>query len=173
MVGAGIAVPALSARSEAAIARLADTASTEGAYRDLVARVAADRPARSGTPRSWVGESTNVIEFFVHTEDVRRGAGSRPAPRARPGARRRPVVAPAARRLRTAARGPRRQSSSSVTTASGTTCAHPRPTTAPVVVRGAVGELVLYLLGRGADADVRVEGQAEDVATIGAVLPSR
>ena len=42
-----------------------------------------------------------------------------------------------------------------------------------VVVRGDVGELVLYLLGRGAAADVRVEGDADDVATIEAVLPSR
>ena len=60
-----------------------------------------------------------------------------------------------------------------MTTASGTTCAAPKADYGTVVVRGDVGELVLYLLGRGAAADVRVEGQADDVATIDAVLPSR
>jgi hypothetical protein len=41
-----------------------------------------------------------------------------------------------------------------------------------VVVRGDVGELALYLFGRGAAADVRVDGDRDDVATISAVLPS-
>ena len=49
----------------------------------------------------------------------------------------------------------------------------PKPDYGTVVVRGDTGEIVLYLLGRGAAADVRVEGEADDVATIEAVLPSR
>ena len=49
----------------------------------------------------------------------------------------------------------------------------PKPDYGTVVVRGEVSELVLYLLGRGAAADVRVDGDPEDVAAITAVVPSR
>ena len=169
-VSAGIAVPALSARAEAAIATLADQASTEGAYRDLVARVA-DTPAR-WHPASWVGESVNVIEFFVHTEDVRRGAGPAPARDLEPG-----LVDALWSHLPRAATGRLRGVPVGVVLVRDDGVRHhlrsPKADYGTVVVRGAVGELVLYLLGRGAAADVRVEGQADDVATIDAVLPSR
>src|SRR5690349_20031550 len=73
VVGAGIVVPALADRAERAIQELGDSAATEGAYRDLVARVAA-QPA-GWHPMSWAGDAANLVELFVHTEDVRRGSG--------------------------------------------------------------------------------------------------
>ena len=41
------------------------------------------------------------------------------------------------------------------------------------VTAGGAGELALYLFGRGAAADVVVDGDPDDVATIEKVLPSR
>ncbi|MDC7122398.1 TIGR03085 family metal-binding protein [Cellulomonas fimi] len=168
VVGAGIAVPALAARAEAAIERLADDASTEGAYRDLVTRVAAPPPRWH--PMSWAGELANVVEFFVHTEDVRRGAGPTPARDLDPalvevlwkhlggagGARlhRLPVGVVLVRDD-----GPRRQ------------VRRPKDGYGTVVVRGAVGELVLFAFGRGAAADVTVQGDPQDVEILTDRLP--
>jgi uncharacterized protein (TIGR03085 family) len=170
VVGAGIAVPALSSRAEAAIARLADQASTEGAYRDLVARVAAS-PER-WHPASWVGDAANVIEFFVHTEDVRRGAGPVPPRELDPG-----LVDALWTHLPRAATGRLRGVPVGIVLVRDDGLRHhlrsPKPDYGTVVVRGEVGELVLYLLGRGAAADVRVDGDPEDVAAITAVVPSR
>jgi uncharacterized protein (TIGR03085 family) len=169
VVGAGIAVPALSARAEAAVARLADQAATEGAYRDLVARVA-DSPPR-WHPASWVGEAANVVEFFVHTEDVRRGAG--PVPRRELDAG---LVEALWSHLPRAAAGHLRSVPVGVVLVRDDGMRHHLRTAKPdygtVVVRGDAGEIILYLLGRGAAAEVRVDGDADDVAAIGAVLPS-
>ncbi|GEK21147.1 TIGR03085 family metal-binding protein [Cellulomonas xylanilytica] len=170
VVGAGIAVPALSARAEAAIARLADQAATEGAYRDLVARVADTPPGWH--PASWVGESANVVEFFVHTEDVRRGAGSVPPRELEPG-----LVDALWSHLPRAATGRLRSVPVGVVLVRDDGVRHrlraPKPDHGTVVVRGDAPEIVLYLLGRGAAADVRVEGDADDLAVIEAALPSR
>lgn len=172
VVSVGIAVPALSSRAEAAIARLADTAATEGAYRDLVARVAADRPA-FWHPGAWAAESTNVIEFFVHTEDVRRGAGSVPRRDLDPD-----LVETLWAQLRKSGGMRLRKVPVGVVMVRSDGVRHrlraPKDADhGTVVVRGDVGELVLYLLGRGAAADVRVEGSADDLAVIEDVLPSR
>ncbi|MEZ0449197.1 TIGR03085 family metal-binding protein [Cellulomonas sp. ICMP 17802] len=171
LVGVGIAVPVLSPRAEAAIARLADTAATEGAYRDLVARVAADRPA-FWHPGAWAGDPTNVIEFFVHTEDVRRGAGPVPPRELDPDQ----VEALWAQLRRTG--GLRlRKVPVGVVLVRGDGVRHPlrgpKGDHGTVVVRGDVGELALYLLGRGAAADVRIAGAADDLELLEAVLPSR
>lgn len=169
MVGAGIVVPALSARAEAAIERLADTAATEGAYRDLVARVA-DKAAR-WHPGTWAPDSTNVIEFFVHTEDVRRGAGPVPPRELDPD-----LVAALWVQLRRSGGSRLRKVPVGVVLVRSDGVRHPlrapKDDHGTVVVRGDVGELVLYLLGRGAAADVRVEGDADDVERIERVLPS-
>jgi uncharacterized protein (TIGR03085 family) len=171
MVGAGIAVPALSARAEAAIARLADTASTEGAYRDLVARVAADRPA-FWHPGAWAGDSTNVIEFFVHTEDVRRGAGPVPPRSLDP-----ELVEALWEHVRRSGGLRLRKVPVGVVLVRDDGVRHrlraPKDAEhGTVVVRGDVAELVLYLNGRGAAAAVTVEGDADDVALVEEVLPS-
>jgi uncharacterized protein (TIGR03085 family) len=169
LVGAGIVVPALAAHTERAIDELADTARSESGYRDLVSRVATEPAAWS--PLAWVGEQVNLVEYFVHTEDVRRGAGPVPPRELEPdhvealwralvrGAsisyRRAPVgivlVRPdgVRRRVRRAPSG------------HGT-----------VVIRGAVGELLLHAFGRGAAADVGIEGAPGDVEALRAVLPT-
>ena len=161
IVGAGIAVPALSARAEAAIARLADTAPTEGAYRDLVARVAADRPA-FWHPGAWAGDrptssSSSCTPRTSAAAPARSPprsstrSSSRPCGRSWSGAgglrlRKVPVGVVLVRddgvRHRRARRGRARHGR------------RPRR-------RRRAG---LYLLGRGAAADVEVEGDADDVA---------
>src|SRR4051794_12610636 len=147
VVAAGAVVPILSSRAEAAIARLADTASTEGAYRDLVARVA-HRPAR-WHPGAWAPESVNVIEFFVHTEDVRRGAGPVP-PRELDAELVERLWAQLKRsgglRLRTVPVGVVLVRTDGVRHRLRT----PKEGFGTVVVRGDLGEITLYLLGRGA-----------------------
>jgi uncharacterized protein (TIGR03085 family) len=169
LAGAGLVVPALAARTERAIEQLADTARSEEGYRDLVARVASEPAAWS--PLSWAGEQVNLVEYFVHTEDVRRGGGPVPPLALEPehaealwrslvrGAsmfyRRVPagiiLVRPdgVRRRVRRAPSG------------HGT-----------VVIRGAVGELLLHSFGRGAAADVGIEGAPGDVEALRAVLPT-
>jgi len=168
VVGAGLVVPGMSARADRAIDTLADTARTEGAYRDLVARVA-DHPAR-WHPMSWAGEVANVVEFFVHAEDVRRGAGPVPAPDLDPelvevlwGQ----TVRASGLQLRKAPVG--------VVLVRDDGIRHrarkPRGVHGTVVVRGAVPEIVLWALGRGAAADVHLEGDPVDVALLSARLP--
>jgi uncharacterized protein (TIGR03085 family) len=170
VVGAGIAVPALAARAESAIARLADQAATEGAYRDLVAR-GADPPAR-WDPASWVGDAANVVEFFVHTEDVRRGAGPVPARDLDAG-----LVEALWSHLPRAATVRLRSVPVGVVLVRDDGVRHhlrrPKTDYGTVIVRGDAGEIVLYLLGRGAAADVRVEGDPDDLAAVESVLPSR
>ncbi|GAA3823543.1 TIGR03085 family metal-binding protein [Cellulomonas soli] len=168
VVGLGLVVPALAGHTEQATDDLAATGTSEGGYRDLVSRVATS-PA-PWHPLAWAGEAANVIEFFVHTEDVRRGAGPVPAReldaalvealwaqlprfaslRARRAGVGLVVVRPdgVRRRLRGGSRG------------HGT-----------VVVRGEVGELLLWISGRGAAADVHVEGAPDDVESLTQVLP--
>lgn len=168
VVGAGVAVPALSGRAEAAIERLADAAATEGAYRDLVTRVATT-PAR-WHPMSWAGELANVVEFFVHTEDVRRGGGPTPPRELDPAlvdVLWKQLGGAGAHRLRRVPvgvvlvrdDGVRRQ------------VRRPKDGYGTVVVRGPVGELVLFAFGRGAAADVTVEGDPDDVEVLTDHLP--
>lgn len=167
-VGAGLAVPALAGAADRAISSLADTAQDDQGFAALVARVAADPPAWS--PVTWAGDAANLVELFVHTEDVRRGAGDT-APRelgadlsgalwgrllqtARLSYRRSPVgivlVVPGGPR-RVVRRAPRGH---------GT-----------VAIRGEVGELVLHAFGRGAAAHVELVGDPQDVADLREVLP--
>ena len=171
MVGAGIAVPALSARAEAAIARLADQAVDRGRLPGPGG--AGRRQARALAP-GLLGRGVRERRRVLRAH---RGRPARSRPGPGPRARRRSSSTRCGRTCRApppdgCARSPS-ASCSSATTASGTTCATPKADYGTVVVRGDAGEIVLYLLGRGAAADVRVEGQADDVATIEAVLPSR
>jgi uncharacterized protein (TIGR03085 family) len=168
LVGAGIAVPALADRAERAIQELADSAASEGAYRDLVTRVAT--PPAAWHPMSWAGEATNLVEFFVHTEDVRRGDGQ-VAPRdldpALADALWRQLVRAAPLRLRRTGvgvvlvrdGGVRRRVSKA------------RGDRGTVVVRGDVAELLLHAFGRGRAAEVTVEGAPHDVEALERLLP--
>ncbi|MBO9554405.1 TIGR03085 family metal-binding protein [Cellulomonas sp.] len=168
VVGAGIVVPALADRAERAIQELGDSAATEGAYRDLVARVAAQPPGWH--PMAWAGDAANLVELFVHTEDVRRGSGPvapRPLEPELAEALWRQLVRSAPVRLRGAGvgivlvrpDGVRRR------------VAKARGDHGTVVVRGDVGELLLHAFGRGRAADVTVEGAPRDLEALERRLP--
>ncbi|MEN0128034.1 MAG: TIGR03085 family metal-binding protein [Brevundimonas sp.] len=168
VVAAGIVVPALAAHTEAAIEELAQEAGTDETYRALVERVAAGAPRWS--PVALGGDAANLVELFVHAEDVRRGAGPVPPRELEPGL----ADALWSQLLRTAGMrlrgvpvgvvlvrddGARRRTHK------------PSEPNGTVVVRGAVPELVLWANGRGAAADVRLEGDAVDLEILSERLP--
>jgi len=159
----GAASSAVRGGLAAATERLAATAGDQEGYAALVDRFAAPPPRWS--PVAWAGDAVNATEYFVHTEDVRRGAGAaeprdlpdglaevlwgqllRMAPlrlrRLGPG-----VVLVRHDDVRSAVHGPRAGHGS-------------------VVLRGDVGELVLAVSGRLQAADVRVDGAPYDVAAV-------
>ena len=167
LVAAGVVVPGLAARTERAIRELGDSASDAEDYAELVAKVATG-PSR-WSPMAWAAGDVNLLEFFVHTEDVRRGAGQveplelataheqalwhrlvRGAPlmyrKARVGI---VLVVPG---------GPRRA------------VRRARGDAGTVVVRGDIGELVLHAFGRGEAARVHVLGDAVDVGELDRAL---
>jgi uncharacterized protein (TIGR03085 family) len=163
-VGVEIALRALNTRSDAAVDRRAALVTDEASYLDLIDDVAAGAPPWH--PGRWAGDLTNVTEFFVHTEDVRRGAGPVAHRTLEPGlvdALWRQVTQVARLRLRhvpvgvvlVRPDGVRRR------------VRDPKPGYGAVVVHGEVGELLLWLTGRSGAADVRFEGAPEDVAALG------
>ena len=169
VVGAGIVVPALAGRAERAIERLAGTATSDASYGALVARVA-HGPSRLH-PMTWAGEPINLLEFFVHTEDVRRGAGPVPPRALEPGHRTALwtyLCTAGGLRLRRVPVGVVLVRPDGVRHL----LHHARGGAGTVVVRGDVGELVLYLFGRGAAADVRLAGDPDDLAALARVLPT-
>lgn len=160
LVAAGASIPALNPRAEREIARLGDRSATPETYAELVGRV--ERGPARWSPMAWLGDAGNLLEFHVHTEDVRRGAGpvpplalapehtdalwSRLAGMARLAYRRAGVgivlVVPG---------GPRRA------------VRRPRGDAGTVVIRGEVTELALHAFGRGGAAHVDVLGDPADV----------
>ncbi|MHA7238859.1 TIGR03085 family metal-binding protein [Arthrobacter sp. TMS1-12-1] len=80
-LGLGMVVRKLSSATERATRDLAERAASPAAYEALVRRFLAGPPALSPLRISAIDRSVNLIEFFVHTEDVRR-ATTRWAPRA-------------------------------------------------------------------------------------------
>lgn len=129
-------------------------------FASLVARV------RSGPPVGffrigWVRSMANLNEFFVHHEDVRRANGL--------GVR---VLAPEmdAGLWRNVRRGgrylSRRVSGCGLEVAWAGARAVVRPGAPVAVLRGAPGELLLYLFGRVAVAEVEVSGPDEAVAAV-------
>ncbi|GAA4624281.1 TIGR03085 family metal-binding protein [Cellulomonas oligotrophica] len=162
-LGAGVVVPVLTGRLDEAIDTLAADAQDADGYAALVERFATPPPRWS--PVSWAGELINVTEYFVHGEDVRRGAGpvgARPVPDELRDRLWSQLVAVAPLRL---ARlgvgvvlvrpdGVRRRVRS------------PRAGHGAVVLRGEVGELVLAVSGRLQAAHVQVEGDEADVARV-------
>ncbi|WP_026549864.1 TIGR03085 family metal-binding protein [Arthrobacter sp. Br18] len=77
----GIALKAFAASTERAVRKTAAKAATPDGYRNLVNRFRAGPPALSPLRISSVDNSANLIEYLIHTEDVRR-AGNRWATRA-------------------------------------------------------------------------------------------
>jgi len=160
LVAAGAAIRPLNPRAERAVARLAERSADPAGYADLVARV--ERGPSRWSPMGHLGDAGNLLEFFVHTEDVRRGAGPVPP---RPLA---PEHADAMwRRVSRAATflyrkagvgivlvvpgGPRRA------------VRRPRGDAGTVIIRGEVGELTLHAFGREDAAHVDVLGDPADV----------
>lgn len=79
--GLGAIFKPLAGRTDQAIRRLAEKSGTPEAYTRLVKSFRAGPPMLSPMKLQAVDTSTNLVEYFVHTEDVRR-ASSRWAPRA-------------------------------------------------------------------------------------------
>ena len=154
-------------RPAAAVERLAEQATTPEDYADLVDRFAR-RPSR-WSPVAWAGDAVNTTEYFVHTEDVRRGAGPvepRKLPDGLVAALWRDLVRAAPLRLRRLGPGVVLVRPDSVRAA----VHRPRAGHGSVVLRGEVGELVLAVSGRLQAADVRVDGAPEDVAAVRELL---
>ncbi|MFP5220308.1 MAG: TIGR03085 family metal-binding protein [Actinomycetes bacterium] len=150
----GLVVPPLR-RATAALERRARTRP----YEDLLARLRSGPPPWSpgGALRGPLDGLTDLHEFFVHHEDVRRADD--PAPRR--------LDADLDRGLwdRVRVMGPgltaRARGLRIVVEAPGGRRATLRPAGDPVVVRGEPGELLLWLFGRREVADVELVGSAD------------
>jgi len=130
-------------------------------YAELVERV------RRGPP-PWTAPFDaliNLVEFFVHHEDVRRGRGdSTPRPAAE-------VAEVEAALWRNLARGARFMTRPArgigLDLVSGTgQVLHARPGSPLATLSGTPGEIVLYLTGRRSAAHVELGGTAEAVAVL-------
>lgn len=168
VVPVGLGVPPLAERAEHAIDDVAELASTPEGYRELVVQVG-EGPAR-WHPLAWAGEVANVLEFFVHTEDVRRGDGDL-EPRVLDAAHTEELWRQLVRMAPLVYRGP--GTGVVLVRPDGVRRAVRRPPAGrgTVVVRGDVGELVLHVFGRGAAAHVTLEGAPDDVLAMQDALP--
>ena len=166
---ARLGLPVLRGAGERALEELAESAADEAGWADLLAQVA-EGPRRI-SPVAWGGDKANMAELVIHTEDVRRGSGPvGPLERepehldaifdqlrlaARLYYRATPVglvlVVPGGRRARV--KGPRGDF--------GT-----------VVLRGSVVELMLHASGRGAAAELEIEGHPADLDSLAATHPA-
>ncbi len=124
------------------------------------------RPPRRFSPRQVAGDSINLLEFFVHHEDVRRALGREPR-----------ELSPA---LVNALWHRTRQMVPLLLLRSPVRVVHVLPDgrraalgrgPRTVVLRAAAPELALHAFGRGANAQLVAEGSAEDVAALDQVLP--
>ncbi len=168
VVPAGLGGGPLAGRADQAIEDAAALGATAHGFDSLLAQIA--QGPRRWHPLGWAGDAANVLEFFVHTEDVRRGGG---------GAE--PRVLDAARTdalwrhlLRMAPLAYRRSGAGVVLVRpDGVRRAVRRPTgdQGTVVVRGAVSELVLHVFGRGAAAQVALDGAPHAVDAMRVTLP--
>lgn len=169
--------------SDSKLQDLAATALAPGGYAALLARV--EEPPAPWSPWSWAGNLVNLVEYFVHTEDVRRGTWA--AGPDGTGERSRdllPGVEDALwAQLRRAARLFYRSSPVGVVLVvpDGPRLAVKAPPArgpqdgrlpGTVVVTGPVGELVLHAFGRGLHAGVSLQGHAADRDLLAAVVPS-
>ena len=135
-----------------------------GDYDTLVARVRAGAPAWNPMSRPRVDELANLVEYFVHHEDIRRAQASW-APRDLAGNEQRALWAA----LRRTARLMFRKAGAGVVLVApgiGRHSARLPDEHGTVVLRGAPAELVLFAYGRGDRADVQFEGKEEDVVAL-------
>ena len=156
---AGVVIPALAERT----ARVQDTYA-DRSWPDLVEMVRQGPPGWSPTRVSAVDDAVNLVEFFVHHEDVLR---------ARPDAPRRdldPDLQDALwARLRQMGQLMFRRSPVGVvlvTPSRGRASVHGPTKLGTVVLRGEPSELVLFGFGRTDVADVAIEGEPDAVAAL-------
>ncbi|QCB93462.1 TIGR03085 family metal-binding protein [Cellulomonas shaoxiangyii] len=165
--GAGAVRTAATQGPEAATQRLAASVDGPTEYLRLVDAFAT--PPRRWSPLAWAGDAVNASEYFIHTEDLRRGAGHA-EPRALPEGLRellwRQLVRMAPVRLRRLGPGVVLVRSDDLRSA----VHRPRAGHGTVVLRGDVGELVLAVSGRLQAADVALEGAPADVAAVRELL---
>ncbi|MEW1909012.1 TIGR03085 family metal-binding protein [Kitasatospora sp. NPDC085895] len=138
-------------------------------YEELVALFRSGPPALSPFALPGADEAANVVEYFVHAEDVRR-AGE--------GWRREEVAAPLAdalwQRLPMLARleaGRRTPVRLVLERPDGRSCTVAHRTGPTVHLTGEPGELVLFAFGRGARTSLSVRGAETAVAALRRVLP--
>lgn len=163
VVVACAAVPAFAGRAEAAIQDLGNRSASPRNYDALLERLAGGPPPRH--PMRLAGDTVNLLELFVHTEDVRRGTDGA----ATPARTRDPEHAAALwHHLRRTARLAYRGSPVGVVLATplGEARAARATDRGDVVVRGALDDVVLHAFRRRSAADVEVDGDAEAVAAL-------
>ena len=150
--------------------RTASAASARPTFDALVTTFAGEPAVWS--PARWAGEQMNLLEYYVHLQDVVR-AGPADGPRL--------VPEPAHERalwghFRLFARMLYRPAAVGVVLApvdgSRTVVRRPRSGAGSVVISGRPSELVLHGFGRGAVADVALDGSAQDVAALSARFPA-
>lgn len=173
LTAAGIVVPPLAARTERVTQQTGNDATTPQAWSRLLDEVRQGPPLWS--PLRLAGDSAQLLELFVHTEDVRRGRGPTAARVLPPNER-----AELWRRLRFAARGlyrdcpvgvvlsPDDQAGQDVRVRRAPVPASPAH---DVIVRGPVGELALHAFGRSAVAQVDVIGHPDAVTSMDSTRP--
>lgn len=155
--------------SPGSLEALAASSSHPAGYAALVAQVA-EGPGRLA-PGYWFAEQMNLLELFVHTEDVRRAnpGGDRPATVDPEQARAmwkqfsmfsRLLLRPAPVGVVLVVQdGPR------------VVARRPRSGHGPVVVTGELADVILFAFGRGAATGVSFQGDAADVAALVARFP--
>jgi uncharacterized protein (TIGR03085 family) len=134
-------------------------------YEGLLQKVRAGAPPWNPTSRAKVDETVNLLEYFVHHEDVRRAQPGW-TPRELPDSLQRALWVS----LRRAARLLFRRAATGVVLIAeglGRRYAAKLPDThGTVVLRGAPGELVLFAFGRGDVAKVEFSGDPVDIAAL-------
>ena len=131
-------------------------------YAELIGLIRAGPPRTSPFALPGVDAATNLAEFFVHCEDVRRGGG-RAAPAERPAAEQDELW----RRLVRQSRLSFRRVDAGVVLATPDGREHVASARTPSVrLVGEPGELLLAAFGRGGAAVVRREGPPEALAAL-------
>ncbi|MGW4810081.1 TIGR03085 family metal-binding protein [Kitasatospora cineracea] len=159
---AGIRVGALAGWTERVQGKVAGRG-----YEGLVKSFRSGPPAFSPFNLPGVDGAANLVEFFVHAEDVRRAVPFEPEPVG-------PELAEALwKRVPMVARfgDAKAPVSLRLVHPDGREVTVRRRGTPVVTVSGEPGELVLFLYGRGARAAVVAEGGPEAVETLAHVLP--
>jgi uncharacterized protein (TIGR03085 family) len=160
---AGLVVKPLQSRLERRTMELGDAAATPEAYQELVARIAVGPPAgrlgarvRHLTAVRRAAQAANLLEFYVHTEDVRR-AQHRWAPRRLAEEYADALFTELARSARLHYRSEDTGIVLARSTGQRVVARKPGPGESAQTISGPAGELVLHAFGRRGNALVVVD----------------